>query len=386
MRQTNDPVNRLIIASWNEDYKTIAKLVKEKHGLDFTPEQIRGRKRNLRKSFGDDLENLPNDTFREVLEQNNFASDWSHGWLKTDTASIFIRNKENIVTYDQIREDLIADIKKHAPKYPVIKRTSNKENHMLVIDPADVHIGKLALAEETGDEYNIELAKQRCLDGVMGILEKTSGFHIDKILFVIGNDILHIDSPMRKTTAGTPQDTDSMWWKAFIEAKKLYVSIIEHLVTVADVEVVYCPSNHDFMSGFMLAETVASWFHSSKNVSFDVSMAHRKYVEYGLNMLMFDHGDGHKETDTPIMMAQEMPEMWARTKFRHSYKHHIHHKKQIRWQSGKDYHGVTVEYLRSPSGSDRWHDTNGYRGAKKAVEGYLHHKTLGQIARISHYF
>lgn len=108
MKLTKDPVNRLIVASWNEDYKTIASSVKEKLGIDFTPEQIRGRKRNLRKVLGDNLENMSDDLFKEILGQHNFSGNWSHGWLKTDNASIFIKNKENIVTYEEIRESLIS--------------------------------------------------------------------------------------------------------------------------------------------------------------------------------------------------------------------------------------------------------------------------------------
>jgi len=176
-----------------------------------------------------------------------------------------------------------------------------------------------------------------------------------------------------------------MWWKAFREAKDLYVQVIENLITFADVEVVFCPSNHDFMGGFMLADTISSWFHKSKNVSFRTDIIHRKYVEYGKNMLCFEHGDGAKERDAKDLMADEEPQMWGRTKYRYCYKHHIHHKKAISYISGKDYIGVTVEYLRSPSGTDGWANRNGYV-SKKAVEGFIHNKTDGQVARLTHWF
>jgi hypothetical protein len=52
----------------------------------------------------------------------------------------------------------------------------------------------------------------------------------------------------------------------------------------------------------------------------------------------------------------------------------------------KDYQGVTVESLRSPSGTDSWHHRNAYQYAPKAIEGFLHHKKHGQIARLSHIF
>jgi len=70
-----------------------------------------------------------------------------------------------------------------------------------VIDPADIHIGKLASAFETGEEYNNQIAVKRVLEGVQGILDKSSSYNIDKILFIGGNDILHIDSPKRMTTS-----------------------------------------------------------------------------------------------------------------------------------------------------------------------------------------
>jgi hypothetical protein len=324
--------------------------------------------------------------FAERLTENGFDGDnWSHGWLKTDTASIFIRNQEGFVTYDQVKDELIRDMRRHAPKYPTLKRPKVTGGHLLVVDPADVHVGKLSREGETGAEYGIETAVKRCLDGVDGLIAKSSGFPIDKVILVIGNDILHTDNPFRTTTSGTRQDTDGMWWESFKAAKDLYVRVVEKLTAVADVHVVFCPSNHDFMSGFMLADSLASWFHRAKNVTFDVSMRHRKYVQYGKNMLAFDHGDGCKTYDTKDLMADEEPRMWADTKFRYAYKHHLHHKKKIQWQSGKDYIGLTVEYLRSPSPADGWHHRNGYV-SPKAVEGFVHSKDQGQVCRLTHYF
>ena len=46
---------------------------------------------------------------------------------------------------------------------------------------------------------------------------------------------------------------------------------------------------------------------------------------------------------------------------------------------------MNIESIRSASGTDSWHDRNGYRSIK-AIEGFLHHPTHGQIARISHIF
>lgn len=337
----------------------------------------------------------------------------SHVWVKTkneegDDYSFFVK-KDAPPTFDEMREALVNDLKAHSPEYRAIEREKNeKKEHLLVVDPADIHVGKLSLPRETDSTYDISEAVNRVIAGVESVVAKAIPFGIDKILLVIGNDILHIDSPYRKTTAGTPQDTDGMWWEAFLAAKNLYVHIIETLVHVADVHIVYCPSNHDYMTGFMLADTVYSWFAKHPNVHFDEqsrSISHRKYFQYGSNLLGFSHGDGAKEKDLPALMAHEARELWTETSYNYWYVHHFHHKIRKNYnvesvaQVEKDYIGVTVinndafksnegtrvEYVRSPSPPDPWHFRNGYVN-KQAIEAFIHHYEFGQVARFTHWF
>ena len=299
-------------------------------------------------------------------------------WDKTKEYSIKVRPE--VIHMRDICSELIEEMKNYSPHYPKISRTKSIDGHLLVIDPADVHIGKLATSFETGEEYNSEIAVQRVRDGVKGILSKAKGFNIDQIVLVIGNDILHIDTPKRTTTSGTPQDTDGMWYDNFLKAKNIYVEVIEMLLYVADVHVMYNPSNHDYTNGFFLADVIKTWFRKSKNITFDTSISHRKYFRYHKNLIGTTHGDGAKSQDLPLLMAQEASSDWSETRHRYVYTHHVHHK------TSKDYVGVTVESLRSPSGSDSWHHRNGYQHNPKAVEGYLHHPIHGQIARLTNIF
>ena len=158
------------------------------------------------------------------------------------------------------------------------------------------------------------------------------------------------------------------------------MDVIEHLLGVADVHFVYNPSNHDYTNGFFLADVIQSWFRKCPNIKFDCSISHRKYLQYHKNLIGTTHGDGAKAQDLPLLMAQESPKYWSSTKHRYVYTHHVHHK------VSKDYIGVTVESLRSPSGTDSWHHRNGYQHAPKAVEGFIHHPQHGQVARLTHLF
>ena len=321
---------------------------------------------------------------KNQAEENGLNhEDVKHGWLKTDNASLFFTNpdykNETQKEFENLREKLLQEFSKFSPKYPKVKREKSKDSHLLVIDPADVHIGKLCSSFETGCDYNQQIAVQRVWEGVQGILNKSRGYNFDKILFVIGNDILHTDTPKRTTTSGTPQDTDGMWYENFLTGVRLYVDMINILCQVADVHVVYNPSNHDYTNGFFLAQLIETHFRLCDNVTFDVSISHRKYFKYGSNLIGTTHGDGAKFNDLPLLMAHESKH-WTDCKHRYIYTHHLHHK------VSKDIMSVCIEALRSPSGTDSWHHRNGYQHSPKAIEGYIHHKEFGQIARLTHLF
>ena len=287
-------------------------------------------------------------------------------------------------------KDLLSKISRfideYSPHYPTIKPKNTGASHLLVINPADIHIGKYANPVETGSEYDVETACMRVLEGLEGLVAKAEGFEIEKILFCIGNDVLHIDNVYSTTTKGTYQDTDGKWWEHFEVALALYVRCVEILREIAPVDVIHCMSNHDYQSGFHLAHALKSWFRKDKRITFDVGVAHRKYYQYGTNLIGLEHGDGAKMDNLPLLMAQEKPEMWSSTKYRYWYLHHLHHKVKHKWRDAKDFIGVTVEYMRSPSGTDSWHNRKGFSGILKAVEGFVHERNSGQVARLVHYF
>lgn len=339
----------------------------------------------LRKSWGKyehliDLKKDHQGLANHCDERGIAIEDVSMYWDKTKEYSVAVRLDKAEKTYNDLRDDIIESMNEHSPNYEKIIYDENIDGHLLVIDPADVHIGKLATAFETGEDYNSNIAVERVHEGVNGILNKVKGFNIDQILLIIGNDILHIDTPKRTTTSGTSQDTDKMWYENFLLAKQLYVEVIEKLRLIAKVHITYNPSNHDYTNGFFLADAIQSWFRLDESITFDCSINHRKYYRYHNNLIGTTHGDGAKITDLGLLMAEEAKHFWADTKHRYVYTHHVHHK------TSKDFIGVTVESLRSPSGADSWHHRNGYAHAPKAIEGFLHSKEYGQIARITNIF
>ena len=359
----------------------IARILKDENNLTQSEETIR-------RSVSHQLSKLPAQDAPDASAIEAFAK--KHGidvdsissyWFNDGSGiSVNVKNKKNETNWQQVREEMLATLADHKPVFEDFDYEPSFDGHCLVIDPADVHIGKLADSFETGCDYDSQTAVARVKEGVRGILQKASGFDIEQIVFVGGNDILHIDSPSRKTTSGTPQDTDGMWFRNFKIAKQLYIDVIGSLLKIAPVHFVFNPSNHDYTNGFFLADMIDTYFANHKGFTSDADLTHRKYYVYGDNLIGTTHGDGAKNQDLPLLMATEAPREWAITKHRYIYTHHVHHK------MSKDFQGVTLESLRSPSGTDGWHHRNGYQHAPKAVEGFLHHPTHGQVARLTHLF
>lgn len=329
-----------------------------------------------------DLINNIRSLWNESIDLGQNPKDVKHGWIKSKEASLFVKNpnfQDNLNKEKEFKDKLIKELKEHSPIYPKIKRDKIKDGHLLVLSPADIHIGKLCSFFETGQEYNSQIAVKRVLEGVEGIIQKSNGFNLDKINIILGNDILHVDTPRNTTTSGTSQDVSGMWYDNFLMAKRLYVDVIDKLLSIADVHATYNPSNHDYMSGFMLAEVIQTHYRNCDNITFDCSIAHRKYFRYGNSLIGTTHGDGAKQIDLGSLMSVEAKNDWIKSDFRYFYTAHIHHK------TSKDYINVTVESLRSPSPADSWHDRNGFVN-QPAIEGFIHSKSKGQIARLTNYF
>ena len=339
---------------------------------------------------GDNLENINGNTALDIhlkergIDKKDVVSVKHWQSMSGDLRFSIVTKEDFGLNENQIFKKINNFIEEYSPTYTAIKHT--KGNHLLVINPADIHIGKYANELETGEQYDCETAVVRVLEGIEGLIQKSKGFEIDRVLFCVGNDVLHIDNVYNTTTKGTHQDTDGKWWEHYEIALMLYVKCIETLRQIAPVDVIHSMSNHDYQSGFHLAHTLKSWFRKTDNVSFDITVANRKYYNYGNNLIGLEHGDGAKMDKLPLLMAQERPEMWSKSKFRYWYLHHIHHKVKHKWLDAKDYIGVTVEYMRSPSSADSWHSRKGFCGAYKACEAFVHDKESGQVARLTHYF
>ncbi len=323
--------------------------------------------------------------------------------------SLFVKNPhggERSFT-DIIRESIEEAKSADLPPYEPRAEASAGEN-LLVLDLADVHFGKLSVRTETGHEYSRDIARHRVIEGTKALLKSARPMGIKRILFVLGNDILHTDDSKGQTTSGTPQDTEGSIFQMWKDAKLCLIDAIKICHDVADVDLVHCMSNHDWKMGWTLSQSVGSHFHQWPTINaseYNLSEAHRKYYRFGSNLFGLTHGDGAKEEKLYALMVQEARAHVGECRNLYWLLHHVHHKSRKKrgvdvFETEKDHVGMTtistgtnypegaainIEYVRSPSPPDGWHDRNGYVN-RQGVEAFVFHPQDGQKARFTEWF
>ena len=130
-------------------------------------------------------------------------------------------------------KDICSGIKRNPVKYK-----TKQSGLLLEFAPFDLHWGKLAWAEETGQDYDMKEAATDLNKSIDYTIDTASKFNVSKIVFPFGNDFFQIDNEQNTTTAGTRQDTDSRFKKILREGRKLVIDTIEKLREIAPVDVV----------------------------------------------------------------------------------------------------------------------------------------------------
>lgn len=261
---------------------------------------------------------------------------------------------------------------KNAPaKHPYRLRLT-QEDHSILFNISDLHIGALGIYGE-----GLEDTQVRLLGSIERLVRRAACFGRPKKCYVVWNgDTLHMDTPAGTTTKGTPLDMAANPEDVLTFAMGLIRETVERLRMLADVEVWFISGNHDNMTARAMAHGLAFGYEHCDDVTFHLPDPNPWYiVEMGGAMCYLEHGDGPKRKDIPTLMAVQQPEMWARCKHRFAFTGHLHHEKS--WD-----HGVMHYQLRSLAPTDRYHNKGGYVLAERGQDAFLFSATGELFAQL----
>lgn len=275
--------------------------------------------------------------------------------------------------------DVLADVlKSFKPEYqPVgeIYLNKNFERDCVgVLSIQDLHFGK---------EDN-SLIVEEFENAIITLVTRGYMSHkMDKIVYVIGGDLLNMDTFSGATTSGTPLDNGQKAYDAYATAfDALYWSINYIKQFCTTLEVVYIPGNHDRLSSYHMAHALSKCF-PTKDIVFNVDYSERKVVVYGHNFFAFEHGDVTKK-NTPIVYATEFAKQWGNTTYRTCYTGHFHSKKTTEYVTENEHTGFSIKHLPSLCSTDYWHYHNKFVGSKRQAIMEVHDKESGKVSEFTY--
>ena len=322
-------------------------------------------------------ERMNNDNGHELSQSQAFTKHLlDNGLTMADVKSVkFWQNfngeqRYSIVTHNQwheqpqVKEELLEYIRKRSNKVKKIKYVKPKDPVLYEISLPDIHYGKIT-------DEGPDALEEHYMRTIVDLHRKADGVDIDRFLLPVGNDGLNSEGMRRATTKGTPQQDSMRWRQSFRGYWHLVTKAIDYLAQFAPVDVVVVQGNHDFERMFYVGEVLDALYHNNKNVTVDNSLETRKYYEYGINMIMFTHGDKERAAELPLLIATEQPDMWGRCKIREVHCGHKH-KEML-----NEYMGTKVRFIPSICANDNWHKTQGYVGTLRCGQAYIWNKNRG---------
>lgn len=288
-------------------------------------------------------------------------------WLKT------VKDNQSEAILDAIKT--IADDFRGQSKATKAPK-STRADILTVYPMGDPHIGMYAWGDETGEDFDCDIAERDLTDAVDRLVEAAPPSDIAVILNL--GDFFHSDTLENKTRrSGNPLDVDSRWSRVLmIGIRAMRRCIDRALEKHKQVVVRNNIGNHDEQTSQMLGMALSLYYENNKRVTVDCSPNPFWYYEFGKCLIASTHGDGVKPADLEGIMAHDRPEAWGRTLYRNWYIGHIHHK------SVHEFRGCSVESFRTLAAKDAWHNAQGYRSARD-MQAIVHHREYGEIERFT---
>lgn len=260
------------------------------------------------------------------------------------------------------------------PAVPLLDTLNINPDLMAIYPLGDPHIGMLAWAEETGQDWDLKIAESK-MCGVFHRLVFASP-PCERAVIVNLGDFFHTDN-MDGTTSrsGHSLDTDGRYAKMVQVGVKIIRQMVDScLMRHKHVEIINAVGNHDDTGALFLSVCLANLYEDEPRVTVQDLPAPFHYFRWGTSLFGVHHGHTCKAANLPLVMATDQAKLWGDTEFRTWLTGHIHH------DTRKEYAGCDVESFRTLSAKDAYATWGGYR-ARQDSKCLVIHKDYGEVER-----
>ena len=246
----------------------------------------------------------------------------------------------------------------------------------------DAHMAKLAAEVETGyRNYDLSIAMKDHVYTTDKNLDRIAPNKPEKIFYIIGQDLYHVDNMAGHTTHGShAMDVDGRITKVHKKVFAISRDSIYKCSKIAPVEVIWIPGNHDFLTSFMLAFALKEHFRNDPRITVDVGETTKKARLWGTLLVGWTHRIVGRHNTWGNELAQAFPELWGQSKFREWHHGDQHKKQDVKLVPIFTSGGVVCRQITALSPVDKWHTENVFTDAIPGGEAFLWSKEEGVFA------
>jgi len=236
----------------------------------------------------------------------------------------------------------------------------------------DYHLGMLAWGEETGADWDTDIAEDLLVRWFRAALASAPDAEMG-VLAQLG-DFMHWDGMDAVTpTSGHLLDADTRFQRLVRVAIRVLRQVVGMMLHKHNrVHLIMAEGNHDIASSVWLRELFAALYTDEPRVSVELSPDPYYCVEWGDTSLFFHHGHKAKMGEMDRVVTAKFREVFGRTKYSYGHSGHLHH------EHVKETQLMTWKQHRTLAAPDAHASRHGYSAGREAtVEFYS--RTQGRV-------
>lgn len=285
----------------------------------------------------------------------------------------WVKSQTDAEAQERMMREAISSMMEEIKPLKKTKAPTIKENDLLnCYVLTDYHIGMLAWGEETGADWDIDIAEKTLVSWFSHAIEKSP--KASHAVFAQLGDMMHFDSYTPVTVAsGHILDADSRLQKII----RCVIRVIRQIMSMLlekykHVHVKWCDANHDPTSAAWMREFLTALYSNEPRVSIDNSADTYYCYEWGKTALFFHHGHKRKVANVDTVFAAKFRDVFGRTE--HNYAHMGHYHSIDK----KETNLMVVEQHRTLAAPDAYSSKGGWISGREA-NVITYHKEYGQV-------
>ena len=288
-------------------------------------------------------------------------------WVKT---SIDHERQQQIM--QEAIEALKEDIK---PVKPVKAPKHTTESLLNQYTITDYHFGMLAWDEETGADWDLEIAERVILDWFAAAIKSAPDAAVG--VFAQIGDFLHWDGLEALTpTSRHVLDADTRFQKVI----RVVIRCVRQIVTMLlkkhqHVHIIMAEGNHDIASSVWMREWLSQLYSEEPRVTVDNSADIYYCYEFGKTCLFYHHGHKKRVAQIDSVFVSKFREQYGRTSHHFAHMGHYHH------DIVRETNLMKVEQHRTLASPDAHASRGGYMSGRdaKVITYHREHGKVGEV-------